>query len=374
MTSTALITSENFATLQDSVDVLLGDLRAHTNLPLTLSHGGVTVVNQPIYDNNPAPFDNSPGSPVGNKVGDVTLLVRVGNLIYRIPASLSPTGPAKVAVITVPLPAEAFSFSPPGTSQPSVLLSCSFNATQPTTVEWQTLIGGVWTTMLSGTYYAYGGAFGSVAAAGGHSYGGTGGDATIITATLTYSSGGGSASVTSGQMKVTSPSAGAYALTPQVATLLLPFASQNTTGKLFLGQVRLKIDNTAIGGGVIYSTAVQCTLEDQTDSWLCTLVSNVQPFTLREQAAIVRLRSWAQTNHAEIAAAYLGETGKTLASTIQQAGVSPQLVVRINSILAVPDITDQYAQYFDLVKECFQTYWPTCPDPLIRQILDQNRI
>ena len=114
MNSSQLITASDLASVTAQVDLLVANIEAHRNLSLPVSHGNITVVDEAVYDNSSTPFDDSPNSPIGNKVGTVTLQIVANGQIYSIPASLSLYGPPRVGTITQQLNTEAFSFAPFG--------------------------------------------------------------------------------------------------------------------------------------------------------------------------------------------------------------------------------------------------------------------
>jgi hypothetical protein len=352
MTSSELITDEDLTSVAESAATLLATLNDHLNTKITSSHGNVTVLEEPVYDNSATPFDDSPDSPTGNRVGHVTLLVKANGYTYRIPASTSRYGSPRVATITSALASEAFSFADEGEPQPNVDITCSFYATQATQVSWEVLVDGSWETMNSAYYYYGDQRQGSAFV---HCF-------TSVSSTFTFSGGDGSATVTNGNMGYLTPSYGPP--TNQVANLEMRYVSTDTVGKISLGFVRLKIDNTAIGGGVRYSSTCQCTLEDRTGSWLVEALRTRVELTSRDVSRLYRLKLWGHRNQPEDTRIYRGAVGREL---IKKAMTNEEdfsrLCQRVKSLLAENyTASKRFAEYKRLVRECFTRYWPDCPD------------
>lgn len=262
MNSSNLVTERATDTLSSSVDKLLQNLRNHEALPIDLSHLGVTVLNEPVFDNAPTPYDDSVPTRYGNKVGTVTLQIRSGGIIYRIPASLSPYGVPQLPTITTQLQTQAYSLASPGDPQPDVGVTCDFDATQSTVVTWQVYLSTGWTDMNFAFLYQNGNRYSSFPGPGYHTF-------QPKTATWTYKNADGtpgSTTKTSGDVTLTTPN---YLsdVSSQTAALTLQFVSGNTCDAITIGKIRLKIDNSSIGGGIKYSGECVCILEDQTDSF-----------------------------------------------------------------------------------------------------------
>jgi hypothetical protein len=262
MNSSNLVTERATSTLSSSVDKLLDNLNKHEELTIDLSHLGVTVLNEPVFDNAPTPYDDSVPTRYGNKVGTVTLQIRSNGIIYRIPASLSPYGVPRLPVITTQLQTQAYSLASPGEPQPDVGVTCDFDATQSTIVTWQVYQSTGWTDMNFAFLYQNGTKYSSFPGPGYHTF-------QPKTATWTYKNAdgtSGSTTKTVGDVTFTTPN---YLsdVSSQTAALTLQFVSGNTCDAITIGKIRLKIDNSAIGGGVKYSGECVCVLEDQTDSF-----------------------------------------------------------------------------------------------------------
>jgi hypothetical protein len=362
MNSSQLITASDLAAITAQVDLLVANIEAHRNLGLPVSHGNITVVDEPVYDNSSTPFDDSPNSPIGNKVGTVTLQVVANGQIYSIPASLSPYGPPRVAAITQQLNTEAFSLAGEGSPQPSVTVTCEFTASQATIVKWQVYVGSAWVDMNAIYFYVGGAQYSSQQS---HCF-------KASTATFTYKNAdgsSGSSTVTSGLVQYTTPN---YSQpSAQTASLTMAFFSNDTTGKITLGKIRLKIDNSAIGGGIRYSGECICALEDQTGSWIVSAIEH--PWTDLELKRLFRFKTWACKYQAHETSIYRGSTGRELVKRIgarfHESGLKEKVIAMLNSNMTM---TQRYSTYKALIKECFKKYWPDCPNSHVQKELGNN--
>ena len=251
MKSSELITNKDLPSISSEVDQLAANLAAHENLGIAASHGNVTVVNEAVYDNSSTPFDDSPGSPTGNKVGTITLVIRSAGYTYRIPASTSPLGVPFVPQLSAIVPAEAFSYAPGGEPQPNVGVSCDATFTQPATISWQVYVGSAWETL--NTNFAYYNGL-KVASPVTWSF-------QPVSSTFAYNSS--TTTISSGDMLFTTPSGSTATSLSQA--LVLTFPAFGSTGKIYLGKIRLAVDNTASGGGIKYSAACNVSVENITD-------------------------------------------------------------------------------------------------------------
>jgi hypothetical protein len=260
MKSSGLITNEDLASLDSVVDQLVSNIQDHTNLGIVDSHQNVTVENTPVFDNDPNPYDDSPNSPLGNKVGDVTLIIKANGFIYRIPASTRPTGPIKVPKYTVNPPSSGrlFYVAGGGVQPPAVdgapgyyPVSATASSGQPTKVGWQVYLNsGGWTNIKKDTYYQF----------------------NVIQA------GQPSAYVTrfrvDGVDRFSALGAGEDISYTTTGTSVTPVSTTNEIGLWVnspggncdysgLVQIRAVFDNTAQGGGVRYSTAFTLDFSDR---------------------------------------------------------------------------------------------------------------
>jgi hypothetical protein len=362
MNSSQLITASDLASVTAQVDLLVANIEAHRNLSLPVSHGNITVVDEAVYDNSSTPFDDSPNSPIGNKVGTVTLQIVANGQIYSIPASLSLYGPPRVGTITQQLNTEAFSFAPEGGTPPSVTVTCEFTASQATVVTWEVYVGSAWVSM-NAIYYYFGGA--QYSGVQSHSF-------KASTATFTFKNADGSSgtsTVTSGLVQYTTPS---YTEpSAQTASLTMAFFSNDTTGKITLGKIRLKIDNSAIGGGIRYSGECTCTLEDQTGSWIVSAIEH--PWTDLELKRLFRFKTWACKHQAYETSIYRGSLGRQLVERMgarfNESGLKEKVIAMLNSNMTM---TQRYSTYRALIKECFKKYWPDCPNSHVQKELGNN--
>ena len=365
MNSSTLVTEKATASLSASIDKLIENVKNHEALTIDISHLNVTVVNESVYDNSPTLFDDSPNSRYGNKVGTVTLQVRQNGVIYKIPASLSPYGVPRVPVIGVQLQTQAFSLAPEGQPQPNVGVSCQFTATQSTVVTWQVYLSTGWTDMNFAFLYSGGNQYSS-SPSGGHTF-------QAYQATFTYTNAdgtSGSTSLTSGNVQYTTPN---YPQpTTQTAALVLSFLSGDTTDAITLGKIRLKIDNTAIGGGIRYSGECTCILEDQTGSWVVSALDH--PWTPLELNRLFRFKVWSYTHNPEETAIYRGKLGKELVQRMLNqsadfSGLKEKVIAMLNESMTM---THRFQTYRALIKECFKKYWPDCPDAYVRKELGHD--
>lgn len=260
MNSSSLITEKDLASLDGVVDQLVDNIRTHTNLGIVDSHLNVSVENTPVYDNSPTPYDDSPNSPLGNKVGDVTLVIKANGFIYRIPASTRPTGPIKVPIISVNPPSSGrlFYVAGGGVQSPAVdgspgyyPVSASVSCGKPVKVGWQVYLNsGGWTNIKKDTNYHF----------------------NVIESSQPY------AYVTrfrvDGVDRFTSLGAGEDISYTIASTSVVPVAVSNEIGLWvsspggncdFSGvvQIRASFDNTAQGGGVKYSTPFTLDFSDR---------------------------------------------------------------------------------------------------------------
>lgn len=167
MRSSGLITDKDLKSLDNVVDQLVSNIQSHTNLSVVDSHLGVTVDNTPVFDNSPLPYDDSPGAPLGNKVGDVSLVITANGFIYKIPASLSPTGPIKVPAFgpggNPPSGGRLFYLAGGGVQAPAVdggpgyyPVDAVVSSSKPLTVGWQVYLNvGGWTNIKKDTDYQF---------------------------------------------------------------------------------------------------------------------------------------------------------------------------------------------------------------------------
>ena len=146
MKTTPVITRASIDDLTSLVAGFDAKLRAHTNLDLTQSHGNVQVIDSPVFDNNPLPYDDVSGL-TGDKVGRVRLRVKVGDAYYDIPADTDPLGPPKVPGITT-IPTSALIDFPAGGVQTPVDISVATLAgSLPMAVTIEVFVGSAWVTM-----------------------------------------------------------------------------------------------------------------------------------------------------------------------------------------------------------------------------------
>ena len=373
MNSSQLITASDLAAITAQVDLLVANIEAHRNLSLPVSHGNITVVDEPVYDNSSTPFDDSPNSPIGNKVGTVTLQIVANGQIYSIPASLSPYGPPRVATIAQQLDTEAFSLAGEGQAQPAVRVSCQFTASQATTITWQVYVGSTWVD-INAIYYYFGGA--QYLGQQSHCFKASTTPSAAVPlpngATFDYKNTdgtAGSSNLISGVMTYTTPS---YSQpSAQTASIQLAFFSNDTTGKITLGKIRLKIDNSAIGGGIRYSGECICSLEDQTGSWIVSAIEH--PWTDLELKRLFRFKTWACKHQAYETSIYRGPLGRELVERIgarfHESGLKEKVIAMLNSNMTM---TQRYSTYKALIKECFKKYWPDCPDSHVQKELGNN--
>lgn len=367
MNSSNLVTERATDTLSSSVDKLLQNLKNHEALPIDLSHLGVTVLNEPVFDNAPTPYDDSVPTRYGNKVGTVTLQIRSGGIIYRIPASLSPYGVPQLATITTQLNTEAFSLAPEGEAQPDVGVTCDFEATQSTVVTWQVYQSTGWTDMNFAFFYENGTKYSAFPGNGHHTF-------KASTATWTYKNADGTPGTTtktSGDATFTSPN---YLsdVSAQTAALVMSFLSGDTCGKISIGKIRLKIDNSAIGGGIIYSGECVVSIEDQTGSWIVSALDH--PWTPLELNRLFRFKTWSYKHDPHETAIYRGPLGRELVRRMleKSADLNPikeKVIAMLNTSMTM---TQRFKCYRALIKECFVKYWPDCPDKYVQNELGDN--
>lgn len=366
MNSSNLVTERATDTLSSSVDKLLQNLKNHEALPIDLSHLGVTVLNEPVFDNAPTPYDDSVPTRYGNKVGTVTLQIRSGGIIYRIPASLSPYGVPRLPTITTQLNTEAFSLAPEGQAQPNVGVTCDFEATQSTVVTWEVYLSTGWTSMNFSFFYQNGIKYAAFPS-GGHTFQPT-------TATWTYKNADGtpgSTTKTSGDVNFTTPNYPSD-VSAQTASLVLSFISGDTCGKINIGKIRLKIDNSAIGGGIRYSGECTVYLEDQTGSWIVSALDH--PWTPLELNRLFRFKTWSYKHDPRETAIYRGPLGRELVRRMleKSADLNPikeKVIAMLNTSMTM---THRFKCYRALIKECFVKYWPDCPDKYVQSELGDN--
>lgn len=367
MNSSNLVTERATDTLSSSVDKLLQNLKNHEALPIDLSHLGVTVLNEPVFDNAPTPYDDSVPTRYGNKVGTVTLQIRSGGIIYRIPASLSPYGVPQLATITTQLNTEAFSLAPEEQAQPDVGVTCDFEATQSTVVTWQVYQSTGWTDMNFAFFYENGNKYSAFPGNGHHTF-------KASTATWTYKNADGTPGTTtktSGDATFTSPNYLSDA-SAQTAALVMSFLSGDTCGKISIGKIRLKIDNSATGGGIIYSGECVVSIEDQTGSWIVSALDH--PWTPLELNRLFRFKTWSYKHDPRETAIYRGSLGRELVRKMVEKSVDfnpikEKVIVMLNTSMTM---TQRFQCYRALIKECFVKYWPDCPDNYVQGELSNN--
>lgn len=367
MNSSNLVTERATDTLSSSVDKLLQNLKNHEALPIDLSHLGVTVLNEPVFDNAPTPYDDSVPTRYGNKVGTVTLQIRSGGIIYRIPASLSPYGVPQLATITTQLNTEAFSLAPEGEAQPDVGVTCDFEATQSTVVTWQVYQSTGWTDMNFAFFYENGNKYSAFPGNGHHTF-------KASTATWTYKNADGTPGTTtktSGDATFTSPNY-LSGVSAQTAALVMSFLSGDTCGKISIGKIRLKIDNSAIGGGIIYSGECVVSIEDQTGSWIVSVLDH--QWTPLELNRLFRFKTWSYKHDPRETAIYRGPLGRELVCRMleKSADLNPikeKVIAMLNTSMTM---TQRFKCYRALIKECFVKYWPDCPDKYVQNELGDN--
>ena len=368
MNSSTLVTEKAVSSLSTSIDKLVDNIKNHEAQAIDISHLGVVVVHEGVYDNAPTLFDDSPNSRYGNKVGTVTLQFRQNGVIYKIPASLSPYGVPRIPVITTQLQAEAFSLAPEGEPQPYVGVLVDFQATQATQVTWQVYLNSGWTDMNFSFFYQNGVKYASFPGTGYHTF-------EAYNATFTYKNTDGTSGTTtktSGDVSFTTPSYDLGQPTAQTAALTLSYLSGDTSDKIYLGKIRLKIDNSAIGGGVKYSSECIVTLEDQTGSWIVSSIDH--PWTPLELNRLFRFKVWSYNHNPTETAIYRGKLGKELVQRMvsQSADfneLKEKVIVMLNESMTM---TRRFQTYRALIKDCFKKYWSDCPDAYVRKELSND--
>ena len=158
----------------------------------------------------------------------------------------------------------------------------------------------------------------------------------------------------------------------QTAVLTLHFASGNTCDKLYVAKIRLKIDNSASSGGVRYSGECICTLEDQTGSWIVSALDHT--WSQLELSRLFRFKTWSYRHKPYETAIYRGPLGRELVRRMVKKSadfesMKKRVIIILNTSMTM---NHRFECYRALIKECFITYWPDCPDQYVQTQLDTH--
>lgn len=309
----------------ENIDSLL---REHTQKPAESAHIPLTVVTEPTYDS------------AGHTVGTHLIRFQFGNIVYSIPVSSRLGGPPQGVRLTSTCPVASFVGATNGNFG---LSGCTLNlrvkagASWPTAVILTTTITGG-TLPISYAWQYYNGSAWVDQVVGGDRVppGGNGG--------LDPTSG------ISGTLTAIGALASQWAIDP-------PGGDNSNTA-----QMRLKLDNTAAGGGVVYGCTITMVIVDKASCcWFCTqsnITKRISPEdwikvgTIEQELfrACRRMVAW-YTKH-----------GDQLVARMVAAGVGPDWFENFTD-----ELLKTYQEngleaagkfYVSRVIEATKTYWP----------------
>lgn len=137
--------------------------------------------------------------------------------------------------------------------------------------------------------------------------------------------------------------------------------------------IRCLVSNVA---GIGATNSIYFGAHDATGSWIVYAAHAVAPFSKSEMLRLYRLRLWSLKNHNADTAVYMGRTGNQLVTRMKAQGYDfAKLTPEIQGFLGgeMP-YEERFARFKAMVLHCFAEYWPSCPDPLVKDGLNSHQV
>ncbi len=303
-------------------------LHEHTKLSHTSAHGALTVTPSSTTDS------------AGHAIGTHLIVFQYNGLVYHLPVSDRFGGPAQPIRLSSTCPVASFV----GTVNGNFGLSgCTLNMKVKGGAEWPTAV--VLTTTIAG---------GTAPIAYTWQY--YNGSTWIDQAVSTQVPGTGTGGLI--------PASGIVGST-NVGTIVSQWTTAspgNDDGNTWL--MRLKLDNSAVGGSVVYGCTITVEMQDKSACcWFCTQANLTRRLTPEEWEKVGRTeqRLWGYSRR--MVTWYLKQ-GETLVQKMLAGGVSQDWFVTFaETLLATYQAQglDAAARYYALqVGEAVERYWPEC--------------